>query len=135
MIVQIAGRGRCVVANKSYKTGDLIFVEEPYAMVVTEEYAPIICSYCNITCVNGTMYALSSESNVRYCSEKCITADYPIHFLETTAIIELEKLGVDGSGLDSMRLVFRIAATRKHEQTALSSKIVKNVPVYPLNGR
>jgi hypothetical protein len=103
-------------------------------MVVAEAYAEVACSYCGVLCVNGTMYALSSESCIRYCSEKCITADYPVHSIETAPVAALKKLGVQGHGMDPMRLVFRIGCCRKLEQTALLSKDTA-APSTPINGR
>ena len=135
-VVEVEGRGRCVIAERSYKPGDLILSEEPYAMIIAESYAEIACSYCCVLCANGTMYALSSGSSVRYCSEKCITADYPVHSYECQSIAALEEAQVQGSGRDSIRLVFRAACCRKQEAASSSSKSVKpnNVTV-PLSGR
>eukprot|EP00596_Hydrurales_sp_CCMP1899_P005157 CAMPEP_0119050410 /NCGR_PEP_ID=MMETSP1177-20130426/69792_1 /TAXON_ID=2985 /ORGANISM="Ochromonas sp, Strain CCMP1899" /LENGTH=705 /DNA_ID=CAMNT_0007028775 /DNA_START=178 /DNA_END=2298 /DNA_ORIENTATION=- len=111
-------------------------------MVVSGMYAAVSCSYCGVICEGGTMYALSADSSVRYCSEKCITADYPVHSSESGSISALEKMGVEG-GMDSMRLVFRVACCRKNEESLISSKkVLSNIPVkdgisqpIPLNGR
>ena len=106
--------------------------EEPYAMVVAATHAEIVCSYCCMLCDNGTMYALSSASTVRYCSVKCITDDHPVHQLESPTVTALEEAGVQGPGWDAMRLVFRIASCRKLQQT---TKSVGKEEHFPLNGR
>ena len=131
-ICEIAGRGRCMVAGRPYQPGDLVLSEEPYAMIIARSFDSVCCSYCCKLCVNGTMYALSAESSVRYCSEGCITADYPVHSLESLAVTTLEGEEVQG-GKDAMRLVFRIASCRKKE-AASSSGAINNTTV-PLNGR
>lgn len=136
LICEIAGRGRCVVSNRTYSPGDLVQCEEPYAMIVAESYATVACSYCCTLCIDGTMYALSSESSVRYCSEKCITADYPIHAHESQAVAALEKAQIQGRGKDSMRLLFRIACCRKSEELSSSlHSLTQNKVTLPLNGR
>ena len=132
VIQELAGRGRCVVADRSYSPGDLVIVEEPYAMVVAATHAEVVCSYCCMLCDNGTMYALSSASTVRYCSVKCITDDHPVHQYESPTVTALEEAGVQGPGWDAMRLVFRIASNRKLQQTTKSVGKVEHVP---LNGR
>jgi hypothetical protein len=134
-ISEIAGRGRCLLANRCYLPGDQVLTEEPYAMVVSEDYADVTCSYCCTLCAGGTMYALSADSSVRYCSEKCITADYPVLSLESSAVLAIEAAKVQGPGKDSMRLVLRIASIRKQDMSRSSSRA--NVPSdpYPLNGR
>lgn len=132
VVRELVGRGRCVVADKSYSPGDLVILEEPYAMVVAATYAEVVCSYCCALCDNGTMYALSSASTVRYCSVKCITDDHPVHHLESPTVTALEETGVQGPGWDAMRLVFRIASYRKLQQSTKSMGTEVNVP---LNGR
>ena len=132
-IREITGRGRCVIANRRYEPGDLVQCEEPYAMIVTEAYATVACSYCCALCIYGTMYALSSDSPVRYCSEKCIAADYPIHAYESQAIAALEEAQIQGGGKNSMRLVFRVGCCRKSEE-ALNSLKPNNFTV-PVSGR
>lgn len=110
--------------------------EEPYAMVVDSTYADVACSYCCTLCSNGSMYALSATSQVRYCSEQCITDDHDIHSLEVPSISALEAAVVQGQGLDAMRLVFRIASWRKHEQQANSASHNESISdTIPLNGR
>jgi hypothetical protein len=132
VIRELAGRGRCVVADRFYSPGDLVIVEEPYAMVVAATHAEIICSYCCTLCDNGTMYALSSDSTVRYCSVKCITDDHPVHQLESPTVTALVEAGVQGPGWDAMRLVFRIASYRKLQQ---KTKSFGKEELVPLNGR
>ena len=39
MITSLDGRGRGIVAERSYSPGDIVIVEEPYAFVVAERYA------------------------------------------------------------------------------------------------
>lgn len=132
VIRELPGRGRCVVADRFYSPGDLVILEEPYAMVVAATHAEIACSYCCTICESGTMYALSSASMVRYCSVKCITDDHPVHQFESPTVTALEDAGVQGPGWDAMRLVFRIASYRKLQQTKKSVRKEEHVP---LNGR
>ena len=135
-IKEIPGRGRCLVAERSFAPGDLVLIEEPYAMIVVAAYAEGVCSYCCTLCANGTMYALSSTSEVRYCSVKCITNDHPLNSLEAPAIIALEEAGVQGPGVEAMRLVFRVACCNKQEQTVKSRNTVSSqVGIAPLIGR
>lgn len=136
LVKEIPGRGRCIIAGCQYLPGDLVFLEEPYAMVVAAAYADVACSYCCTLCSNGSMFALSATSKVRYCSEQCITDDHDIHSLEVSSISALEAAVVQGQGLDAMRLVFRTASWRKHEQTANSTSVDDSTSSsIPLNGR
>lgn len=136
LVREIPGRGRCIIAGCDYSPGDLVLSEEPYAMVVDSTYADVACSYCCTLCSNGSMYALSATSQVRYCSEQCITDDHDIHSLEVPSISALEAAVVQGQGLDAMRLVFRIASWRKHEQQAKAGSHNESISdIIPLNGR
>ena len=135
-IREIPGRGRCLVAERPFAPGDLVLSEEPYAMIIVAAYAEGICSYCCTLCANGTMYALSSTSEVRYCSVKCITKDHPLNSLEAPAIAALKEAGVQGQGMDAMRLVFRVACCNKQEQTVKNRDTVSSqVGIAPLIGR
>jgi hypothetical protein len=135
-IKEIPGRGRCTVAERSFAPGDLVFLEQPYAMIVVAAYAEGVCSYCCTLCANGTMYALSTTSEVRYCSVKCITNDHPLNSLEAPAIAALDEAGVQGPGVDAMRLVFRAASCNKKEQTVKSGNAASSyVGIAPLIGR
>ena len=127
MIAQLDGRGRGIIAERSYCPGDIVIVEEPYAFVVAERYAGVVCGYCGIQ-VDHPMLALSPEDNTRYCCEKCITLDYPVHVLEATSMAGLLSTGVSGRGMDAMKLVVRIGAQRKHENNnkAVSVMNVRN---------
>lgn len=131
MIKAIDGSGRGLVAKRAYRPGDLVLSEEPYAMVMAAPYAGVCCSYCGLQ-TDQPMLALSPDDCVRYCSEKCITLDYPVHSLETSAIASLMATGVTGSGIDAMRLVIRIGALRKHEA---GSKTDCSRPEHVENGR
>ena len=129
MITSLDGRGRGIVAERSYAPGDIVIVEEPYAFVVAERYAGVVCGYCGIQ-VDHPMLALSPEDNTRYCCEKCITLDYPVHALEATSMASLLSTGVSGRGMDAMKLVVRIGAQRKYENNK------KEIPVTNVrNGR
>ena len=129
MIAQLDGRGRGIIAERTYNPGDIVIVEEPYAFVVSERYAGVACGYCGRQ-VDHPMLALSPEDNTRYCCEKCITLDYPVHALEATPMAGLISTGVSGRGMDAMKLVIRIGAQRKHENN------LKTVPVTNVrNGR
>jgi SET domain len=136
-IAQIEGRGRCLVANRNYAAGEVVLVEEPYAMVVSEGFAEVCCSYCARICADQTMFALSSNDCVRYCSEACITADFQLHSAEVAPIEALLGTGVQGRGMDAMRLTLRIASVRKFEKPALSlGKLnVGGKPPLPLSGK
>jgi hypothetical protein len=136
LVREIPGRGRSIIAGRQFLPGDLVLSEEPYAMVVSAAYADVACSYCCTLCSNGSMFALSATSQIRYCSEQCITDDHDIHSLEVASIAALEAAVVQGQGLDAMRLVFRAASWRKHEQTANSARHNESITdTIPLNGR
>ena len=40
-------KGRHVVANKSYKKGDVVIIEEPYAMVINGPYRYLVLLFFN----------------------------------------------------------------------------------------
>ena len=117
MIRKVAGRGRCFIADRTFAPGDEIICEEPYAMVVTESLLEVCCSLCCKICVDQTMFTLNPTDTLRYCSEYCISKDYPIHSLEMEPLRKLLDIGVHGKGIDSLKLVIRIGATRSIEKS------------------
>jgi hypothetical protein len=111
----VDGRGRCVIARDDFKKGELIVEEQPYGMVISQAYSDVTCGYCAKLCVNGTVYALSQEDSVKYCSESCITADYPQHSKETDAFRLLKNIQLTNINMDSLKLILRCAAIRATE--------------------
>ena len=60
------GRGRCVVADRDMKAGEIVVQEEPYAAVVASDYSEVCCYYCMKLCIHSTIYALNAFDPVRY---------------------------------------------------------------------
>ena len=112
--------GRYGVANKHIARGEILISEEPYSFVPTDAYLEVCCAYCGIVNINGTVMTISPDDTVRYCSEKCIINDYNNHMQSAASLKKLSKLGVVGSGLEPLRLIFKIAGLKKVETKNMS---------------
>jgi hypothetical protein len=128
-VCSLPGRGRCVIASKDYHRGDVILMEEPYAMVI-HHYLQATCATCGTTPNSGQIFGISPDDPQRYCSQQCLTNDSRIHTAEAQAMKLSRELGVDG-GLDACNLLIRIAAVRKFESSSENSRPKS----FPLLGR
>ena len=45
-IVDVATKGRGLLANKKFETGQLVLRQQPYAYVVMSAHADAVCHYC-----------------------------------------------------------------------------------------
>ena len=45
-VVEVATKGRGLIAKKSFQTGQLVLREDAYAYVVMSNYAQSVCHYC-----------------------------------------------------------------------------------------
>ena len=139
---EIAGRGRGGVANRKIGKGEVVLEEEAVCHVVKGDVRYGCCQYCS-KIVSENAYACNETDLYRYCSEACIKADYPVHSLEMNCLTRLLKMkGLITSDtksgdeaaeaerekeLEPLRLVIRIAATRKH--AGVSSSEPARVPL------
>ena len=108
----IPNRGRALVSGRRIMRGEIILREEPFAQAASKDFSAVVCSYCATLCVGITMYQLSAEDPVRYCSEKCITEDYNEHKVEIEALCALERFA-DVIGLESLRIIIRALVIKK----------------------
>ena len=142
MIHIVAGRGRCYIASEALPSNSLVIEEEPYAMITRSAYAEVCCNLCGKLCVDGTVFTVSAEDRFRYCSEACITADYPTHQHEIK--VHERLLGTPGKqqqqqqqpqfgDADPSALIVRIAAKRKVEP-AVTDAAASAPPVVMANG-
>lgn len=110
-----AGAGRTAVASVNIKKGTIIMQEEPYAMAINKQHAEVTCTHCGVTSsASGTVFQCSPEDPMRYCSESCITTDYPVHQLEIERFNSLARFS-SVFGDIVLRLLIRIACLRKYE--------------------
>jgi hypothetical protein len=105
-------------------------------MVTRAPFAEVCCNHCGQLCVGGTVFALSENDRFRYCSEKCISADYKVHQLELEALNRLLGSGQQQpqpqfGDSDPATLIVRLAAQRKAES---SSAPAADSPTAPLSG-
>ena len=75
----------------------------------------VACGLCGKLCIAGNVFALSPKDSVYYCSEGCITRDYPVHQKEVSVLERLEKLDIR-SGDGPCRLLTRMASIRSTER-------------------
>ena len=92
------GRGRCVIAQRDIAAGELIMIEEPYAMAISKEYQEVACAYCCKLCVNTTVFAANAAVANRYCSQDCLTLDYTLHGPEIPTLLKLSEIAT-GTGV------------------------------------
>lgn len=128
------GCGRILTAAQDIAKGSVVIAEEPYAMTINKRHAEVSCSYCGHTCdSHGTVYQVSPDDPLRYCSEKCITVDYPIHQLEISALTALISFA-DIFGHEVFRMLIRVACMRKAEGATIAAEAAAR-PIHPLVGR
>ncbi len=117
----VTGRGRCLLAKDAIDKGQIVLEEEPFAMVVSQPYSDVACGFCGKLCINGVVYALNQEDSVKYCSEACITTDYPVHALELDALKLLKNVQLPSINIDSLKLIIRCGCVRASEKSESNS--------------
>eukprot|EP01041_Mallomonas_annulata_P004777 gene4777-9503_t len=127
-------KGRHCIATSNFKKGDVILIEEPHAMVINNPYREVACGLCGTLCIDGRVYALSAEDSVRYCSEACITRDYPEHKIECGVLNRLSDLSIQ-NGDSPCRLLVRIASLRKLEGSEINPLGNNSQPSMPTIGK
>ena len=45
-IIEVATKGRGLIATKPFKTGQLVMREEAYSYVIMSNYVDTVCHYC-----------------------------------------------------------------------------------------
>ncbi len=123
----IQDRGRAIVSTRLIKNGEVILREEAFAISASKDFSAVVCSYCAALCIGTTMYQLSTDDPVRYCSEKCITEDYTLHKVEVEALRVLERFA-DVIGMESLRIIIRASVIKR-------TKISADPAVFPVCGR
>ena len=137
-IQTIVGRGRCCILSKYLESGNIAICEEAYALVSLHHFS---CAYCCRTIRNAetnsvTMYETAKDDPNKYCSQECLTQDFPVHKHEIEALKIISSVYSKGEGsalsqyvdLDRLRLLTRISAKSKYE-TEMCGKSKENCPV------
>uniref|UniRef100_A0A1Q3EY08 SET and MYND domain-containing protein 4 n=1 Tax=Culex tarsalis TaxID=7177 RepID=A0A1Q3EY08_CULTA len=96
---QYPGSGRGLVAERNFKTGDVILDEKTILSVVSVRYRYLNCSHCGISnqhslipCPNCVLYM--------YCSEECLAEDKRLnHRFECGFGAQTENVTVNGSNM------------------------------------
>lgn len=110
---EVPGRGRCIFASRDIRKGDVVLVEDAFVLAINKRHAEVSCSHCGVTCdSSGTVYQVYPDDPLRYCSEHCITIDYPVHQLELPAFAATTALA-EVFGQETYRVLIRLAALRK----------------------
>lgn len=126
------GKGRFVTALRPIKKGEVVICEEALTVAINRRHAEVSCSYCGATCDSaGTVYQVSPEDPLRYCSERCITVDYPVHQREVGVLAALAEYS-NVFGQESFRTLVRVACLRSMEGAAT---VTPTPPKYPSLGR
>ena len=85
--------GRCLVAKKKFKPGDVLILEKPYASTIFQNFYKSQCWHCCKT--SDDIIPCFNCSVVTYCSEKCQTDSWKEnHFLECHHAVKLQHLGI-----------------------------------------
>lgn len=123
-------KGRHAIARQKYRQGDIVIEENPFVFVIVQEYRHIACSHCCRLCIDQKIYSITSDDTVHYCSEQCIMNSFKMNVLERKSLQLLESVGVEGSGINSCRLVLKLACLRKieRESDAISARNDRNIP-------
>ncbi|OII77531.1 SET domain-containing protein [Cryptosporidium andersoni] len=105
-------KGRCIIANRDIKAGEVIWLEYPFIYIVFEEFLDSVCDTClkyigteklaNIIVCNGC-------SVVKYCSNICKSNSEGIHKFECKLMKNKFKNISQECGVtfDRVRILFR----------------------------
>ncbi|CAN0010164.1 unnamed protein product [Lampetra fluviatilis] len=99
-IVTLPGKGRCLVATRSYQTGDVIFSAKPYAAVAFDSHFTQVCHSCFRSGQN--LLRCGRCGFAFYCDRTCRQEGWPQHSLECA---DMQNCGLP---TDNVRLVARI---------------------------
>ncbi|CAM9403157.1 unnamed protein product [Discosporangium mesarthrocarpum] len=82
------GRGRCLIADKEFAVGDLIFEVQPLCAVLEEEQVQKRCAWCFVAFADVGQRC-SSCKRIWYCSRGCQETDWRDHRTECRAWVSL----------------------------------------------
>lgn len=119
VLKKIEGRGRGLVTARNIARGEIIIIEDPFAMTPSAEFYEACCAECAQLVVGGTALALEAADSSRFCSIECISSCYNQRILEMRLRQEIAVLGVQGSQ-DPLHLLARIATNSTIKQTSHS---------------
>nr|XP_053657059.1 SET and MYND domain-containing protein 4-like [Cherax quadricarinatus] len=101
-------RGRCTIAKKDIKPGDILMVDTPYCTMLNPESLSTHCYHCYTRC--PTPVPCTSCAKVWYCSEECQVASWGgLHASECTVLNHLMDPGIGKMAL----LAYRVMTTIK----------------------
>lgn len=126
------GKGRFVVAARDIRKGEVVLIEEACVVAINRRHAFVTCSHCGATSDGtGTVFQLSPEDTLRYCSEHCISVEFPVHQLEVPVMVATTAFS-EVFGQESYRTLIRLACQRKlHGEQGMHAR----TPRYPQVGR
>uniref|UniRef100_A0A7S3D0Q7 Uncharacterized protein n=1 Tax=Palpitomonas bilix TaxID=652834 RepID=A0A7S3D0Q7_9EUKA len=110
------GRGRCVIANKPFRAGEVVLRNSAFSYILQSKVAAERCHHCFQR--KGKPMSCNGCKRARYCSRDCQKADWALHKYECCAE---SALGYNDMGLpvdDDVRLLFRTAVAYSLEQQA-----------------
>ncbi|KAG7158904.1 SET and MYND domain-containing protein 4-like 3, partial [Homarus americanus] len=96
-------RGRCTIAKKDIKPGDILIVDTPYCTMMNPEHLSSHCYQCYTRC--HTPVPCNSCAKVSYCSEGCRAASWSgLHHVECCVLDHLIDPGIGKMALLAYRL-------------------------------
>ncbi|GAQ83819.1 hypothetical protein KFL_001630160 [Klebsormidium nitens] len=117
IIEERTGRGRCLVAGRTFLPGELILTQAPYAHVLDEANQGNRCDACFVVGGEG-LRRCGGCKLVMYCDQKCQRSTWPLHQHECRAISALRRL--HGTvPTPTLRLAFRVMAMRTLQATGV----------------
>lgn len=117
------GRGRCMVADRAFKRGEVLLRCEPYAVVPQWGLRDSLCDWC---LKRGTPEAplkkCAACHNAAYCSRECQALAWKAHHKRECKINDAGLASMlPDTTLDEIRLACRILWRRDSEATTTSS--------------
>ncbi|CAK8672384.1 histone-lysine N-methyltransferase SMYD1-like [Clavelina lepadiformis] len=124
-IVDVATKGRGLLANKKFETGQLVLRQQPYAYVVMSAHADAVCHYCLASPPPDKqakpLAKCTACKYARYCSKECQKKAWPDHKPECSAMQRVNP----GKPVDQTRLVARILWRKQKDAESGAKQLVE----------
>ncbi|KAG6556974.1 hypothetical protein Mapa_001390 [Marchantia paleacea] len=102
-------KGRCLVANRDFRPGEIVLDQDPYSSVLDAESKSYRCDACFICSEN--LQRCSACKSVSYCCTSCQRKEWKLHKSECQMMVKLSQ-GKQKLPPPSLRLIVRLLIKR-----------------------
>ncbi|XP_066949509.1 SET and MYND domain-containing protein 4-like [Macrobrachium rosenbergii] len=100
-------RGRCVIAKRDIRPGDILIVEEPFCTMMNPDFLASHCYHCYVR--SPVPIPCNSCAKVCYCSEECRAASWEgLHSKECKVLNHLIDPGIGKIALLAYRVLTKL---------------------------